>query len=278
LTAAANLRAADSPLRVAFAAGYGNHCPSNPHWVNRAQGSSLWLLECTTAGQAVIRTSTGCLNSTAGHLFCYEAAACQDYGMDPVQASWEHLWGFFHPEPAWLPLLAWPMPAPGLRSLTLPLGPPRDSVFAAMRTLVNVRLGPWRHAPELTRHALATIFFWGGSVNALTAAVASDQRVASAMALLCQQYQHNWTVGELATAVHLSSSRLAHLFRAQLGLSPMQYLERHRVERAKDLLRLTRQPINSVGTAVGYADADYFSRIFRRHCGQSPRQYRLKSE
>jgi AraC family transcriptional regulator, arabinose operon regulatory protein len=81
----------------------------------------------------------------------------------------------------------------------------------------------------------------------------------------------------VANACNLSVSRLAHLFRAQVGLSPMQFLERERLERAKSLLELTPRQVGEIAREVGFEDAFHFSKRFRRWTGSSPRAFRQQS-
>jgi AraC family transcriptional regulator of arabinose operon len=82
------------------------------------------------------------------------------------------------------------------------------------------------------------------------------------------------SLDRVAQACGLSVSRLAHLFREQIGLPPQQYLEELRLQRAAQLLRSTGLRIGEVAAETGYAGAFYFSSRFRKKFGQSPCQYR----
>ena len=53
------------------------------------------------------------------------------------------------------------------------------------------------------------------------------------------------------------------------------YLNEFRVEKARQLIRDSRLSLKDVGTAVGYADANYFTRVFKRLTGQTPSEYRM---
>ncbi|MBN1673726.1 MAG: helix-turn-helix transcriptional regulator [Kiritimatiellae bacterium] len=67
---------------------------------------------------------------------------------------------------------------------------------------------------------------------------------------------------------------LERLFRQVHGLSPLQYVNVLRMERIKGLLRDTDQPVSHIAAELGFADASYFSRFFRRRAGCSPRAFR----
>lgn len=78
----------------------------------------------------------------------------------------------------------------------------------------------------------------------------------------------------LSALEYLSPSRYSALFRAATGLSPQQYLIRLRMQTAFELVRTSDMPIHEIARAVGYEDQLYFSRLFRRRFGLSPRQLR----
>jgi AraC family transcriptional regulator of arabinose operon len=80
-------------------------------------------------------------------------------------------------------------------------------------------------------------------------------------------------VASLASSVALSPSRFAHLFRQQVGVSPMQYVDLQRLQRAKQLLERTAKSISEIAFEVGY-DPIHFSLRFKQHTGVSPRAYR----
>ena len=77
-----------------------------------------------------------------------------------------------------------------------------------------------------------------------------------------------------AALCNLSESRFSHLFKACTGSSPKQYLLHVRLTKAQELLENTDLPILLVGEAVGFADQNYFSRIFKKSVGKSPMEYR----
>lgn len=65
-------------------------------------------------------------------------------------------------------------------------------------------------------------------------------------------------------------------FRAATGYSPREYVQTLRMEEAKQLLEATREPVESVAQAVGYADPRAFQRLFRRATGLTPSAYRRR--
>jgi AraC family transcriptional regulator of arabinose operon len=81
-------------------------------------------------------------------------------------------------------------------------------------------------------------------------------------------------VDELAGAVHLSPSRLAHLFKQETGVSPRRSAELQRLERAKQLLGLTSLPVYQVPQQAGFESQFYFATRFRKVTGRTPSEFR----
>jgi len=79
---------------------------------------------------------------------------------------------------------------------------------------------------------------------------------------------------ELASEAGLSVPHFSTLFRRQTGYAPIDYLIRQRVREACRLLDTTSGSISMIANAVGYQDPYYFTRMFRRIMGCSPRAYR----
>jgi AraC-like DNA-binding protein len=98
--------------------------------------------------------------------------------------------------------------------------------------------------------------------------------VKRAVAYLHQNYPEPLSRSEVADAIGVNEDYLTRLFKQELGISPWDYLNRYRVFQAKELLRQTNDSIGHVGQRVGFSDASYFSRVFRRLVGISPGAYR----
>lgn len=87
-----------------------------------------------------------------------------------------------------------------------------------------------------------------------------------------------WTADSLAQTVGLDKAYLSRLFKSQVGVGPMAYLAILRAEWAASLLRNSEMNCGEVGDAVGYSDANLFSRRFRARYGVSPSAYRRRAQ
>jgi AraC-like DNA-binding protein len=78
----------------------------------------------------------------------------------------------------------------------------------------------------------------------------------------------------MAQHAALSPGYFSILFKKHTGISPIHYLNKIRMDRAKELLRTSRISIKQIATLVGFSDSFYFSRVFGKETGMSPRDYR----
>jgi len=94
--------------------------------------------------------------------------------------------------------------------------------------------------------------------------------------LLEDACDEEWNLARLAALTRLNPSYLTRLFKSATGRSPMEYLARHRAERAATLLLATDLPVGEIGARVGWSDPNYFARRFKSAFGASPSAYRLQ--
>jgi len=81
-------------------------------------------------------------------------------------------------------------------------------------------------------------------------------------------------VSELAVAYGMSRTHFSHYFREQTGLTPARFAAEVRVHRATRMLLDTREPLKQIADRCGFADANYFCKVFRRFQHMSPAAYR----
>jgi len=79
---------------------------------------------------------------------------------------------------------------------------------------------------------------------------------------------------EMAESADLSIAHFSQMFRKSTGQSPHQFVLRHRVERAKEILRTADTRMLDVAVACGFKTQQHFARVFRQVCGVSPTEYR----
>ena len=103
-----------------------------------------------------------------------------------------------------------------------------------------------------------------------------DPVVEAATGLLHAFPERPWTIDLLAREVLVSRSTLAARFTRAVGVPPMTYLSRWRLDLACDLLTEPGATVASTAEVLGYASPFSFSAAFRRHHGASPSAYRRR--
>ena len=87
-------------------------------------------------------------------------------------------------------------------------------------------------------------------------------------------YRDDITLTQMAEYTTLSISHFGSLFKRYTGESLIAYINQVRVEKAKELLRMTNDKIYSIAEEVGFSSQPYFIRVFRNVTGMSPNEYR----
>lgn len=107
--------------------------------------------------------------------------------------------------------------------------------------------------------------------------VVMNKEVQQLIKIFHENYQKPLQIKEYATEVNMSLCWLIRLFKEQVGMTPQCYLIHIRVSKAKELLRTSEYNINEIAEIVGYIDALYFSKIFKKRVGVSPTLYRKRT-
>jgi AraC-like DNA-binding protein len=104
-----------------------------------------------------------------------------------------------------------------------------------------------------------------------------DRHIGQALRLMHAAPARRWSLNTLARQVGLSRSTFAARFSNDVGVSPLAYLERWRLDLAASLLRSERIGLEDVADRVGYASAPSLIRAFRRRFGATPGEYRRQT-
>jgi AraC-like DNA-binding protein len=100
----------------------------------------------------------------------------------------------------------------------------------------------------------------------------SDPKIGAGLRLLHRDVSRNWKVEELARSVGMSRSAFALRFKTLVGVPPLDYLLRWRMQRARDLLR-RNDNVATVAFRLGYQSESAFGNAFKRIYGRSPKRY-----
>jgi AraC-like DNA-binding protein len=146
----------------------------------------------------------------------------------------------------------------------------RTPVFVATRE-------PWPAYADL-RVEPARVFAltdWSGLVTAIRGHLAPDlpglgRHVGQAAAYMTAHHQRALSVGDVAAAVGVSESHLAHLFPAETAFTVRRFLRALRLELARDLLARGDDKLETIARRLAFADGPHLSRALRRAQGRRP--------
>lgn len=103
---------------------------------------------------------------------------------------------------------------------------------------------------------------------------ASLEKIDSVVKYIDSHISENLSVESLAEHFHFHPNYFTRIFKKYMGLPPIQYINKMRIERAKYLLRTTDLQINEIAAGTGFLDVYYFSRSFKSLTGYSPSDFR----
>ena len=103
-----------------------------------------------------------------------------------------------------------------------------------------------------------------------------DELVAMAQQKIAAAYQDAETIEEMIKDVPASRRNIVRRFKQVIGITPIEYLQKTRVEAAKKLLEQTNQQMTEVMLNSGYNDPKAFRKVFRKTVGMTPTSYREK--
>ena len=238
------------------------------HYVQRIKGSETSLVilclkgrgwyQCDKHGERGIIEPGQVLVLPAGHPHAYGADA-----EEPWVIEWVHFTG--SEANAWMDYL-------GAGSSENVLEMPAEDAprMGLARVWEQLERGYTEdnliHASALLRLALSSI---------ARASHGTKDRIGANIEWMREHLSSPLRLHDLAAHASLSIPRYSELFRKRTGFAPIDFLIRQRIQRACQLLDTTQLKVAAVAQAIGYDDPYYFSRLFSKVIGRSPRHYRM---
>ncbi|MEZ5570931.1 MAG: helix-turn-helix domain-containing protein [Halioglobus sp.] len=270
------LAAMDHSLFVKLPLFVGKFTGKNRHPVNFGGFGDTqvdsWMLVYTLAGRGHFRAGVRVFELTPGNVVLVEPGTLVDFS-GSEKTSWNFYWVVFQCVDSWRSYLQWPLAGPGVRQLEIP----PDAAAAIAVTLSQlyqnyIDVGALK--PQLDHNLLEQLLLRCGNLLPRESNRELDSRIRAARAYIDTHYAKDITLADIAASSNLSPSRLSSLFRSETGSSVMAYRNELRLVKAAQLLLHSNLRIAEIGNRVGYSEQAFFSRIFRKHLGMSPRQYR----
>ncbi len=106
--------------------------------------------------------------------------------------------------------------------------------------------------------------------------IKNSSMVISALIYALEHFQEELSLERMAEILCISKMHLSRLFKSQTNMTFLEFLQSFRIFAAKQYLLEDFYKINEISEKIGYADAHYFAKIFRRYVGCSPKEFRIK--
>ncbi len=239
---------------------------------------SEWVISLTLSGEVQYQIGKDHFKGVKWDVMLIRPGAKQFWQVQAESSGepghWHVAYAVFDPPPHMLAMLDLPGSKEGYFITSLASTPQvLRRVAGALRKAQKLSIEGLLMRRELTFHAILEAILWIRS-GVDHAGDVLDPRIARAMEFMNRHLQRPVTLEEIAVAAAASRSQLSLIFHRKLGLSPIAYLEKLRMERARQMLELTTHPIKHIARAVGYEDPKYFVKRFKIVVGVTPRGYR----
>ena len=98
-------------------------------------------------------------------------------------------------------------------------------------------------------------------------------RIKKILSYIEENYQNKITLNDIAEHIHLCESECTRLFKRHMNTTLFAFLQEYRIERSLEFLQ-DDQPVSAVADKAGFSDPNYYSKVFAKIKGCSPREYR----
>ena len=155
--------------------------------------------------------------------------------------------------------------------------------------ITKVKTGNSQEAKAILNELLGYVFFAGGNsldmvkarsielCSLLSRAAIEGGATSDTIFRINNQYLkslQSMSLDAVARHVHLNPAYFSSLFKQSTGSSFKEYLNMVRVEESKRLLTNTNYSVIDIAIATGFEDQSYFSKVFKKYTGLTPKQYR----
>ncbi len=257
-------------LRVTDAGFFPN---ARGHTVHREQGAETTLLIHCTHGSGWISLESQEVRTVKPHDFVWlPAHRAYAYGAS-TQTPWTILWAHIEGSEteAWRNHLTLSERG-GIRQMS-------EVISATVARLMDdasraLEKGYTQTDQVVAASSIRAALSYVGETPASSASAQTEHRVSATIGWMADHLSLSPQLAELASLAAVSVPHYAATFRRLTGFSPVNYHTRLRIQRASVLLETTEASIAEIAQSLGFDDAFYFSRLFRKIVGHCPRHYR----
>lgn len=233
---------------------------------SRPKGMGDWLMVYTLAGEGYFFTPEGRKHIHAGEIGLLRADTPHEYGT--VEGSrWSFIWVHFH------------------KLMEISYLPQEDFLIVPIREGYTQQrvTDDFEH---ILYHARERADYWyalcENTIREIILLIAQqlhrkhDPRITLTLHILSQSMNNEIRIKNLADAAGLSSSRLSHLFKEEMGESIIEHVNRMRIRQAAIYMEHMGRTATEAAHDVGFNNYNHFANLFRRLTGVSPAMFRKR--
>lgn len=257
------------PLLMLKGIGWQSISSHSYIWDGRTRTDEHCLFQYTLSGQGEIEIHGGPVSLKQGDAFIVEIPGGHCYRLPPYSAEWDVLYIEFSKEalPFWRQLLSMTGPVisihPDSTLIQSAWSIYEMAVKDQMDDVYQCSQYAYRFIMELMSYALQN-----------QKAKPLPSKIELAKQFIDTHYREPIGLKEIAEAAGKSKFHLTREFEKKLGVTPTRYLTEVRLEHSAKLLVSSTEHLESIAKQVGFAGANYFGKVFMKHIGVSPTQYR----
>ena len=231
-----------------------------------------YLIHYIISGSGCYRVGTKTFTLSAGDSFLVYPNTEVTYTADHHD-PWEYAWVGFTGSDASIILNATDFSTDHPIIRDTPLG---EHIHRQILHIYDARGNELTHAVEMTGRLYTMLSLFMQSSSRPKSEDTAGSYVQKAIEYITANYSYPITVEDTAAYVGLSRSHLFRSFENVLQMSPKEYLTSFRLKQACQLLEHSSLSVTAIANSVGFENSLYFSKIFHKKRGVSPREYRSR--
>lgn len=255
-------------IRAAYLTDVGFFPKAKEHYREREDGADQYILIYCTEGKGIIEVEDQIYRLEKSDAFCIPRNVRHKYYADEKE-PWSILWVHFKGDNTnYFPLEERKIVHINSRHSDNRMMVLFNLLFRVLER--NYTIGNFIYISQVLSLILSEIYFR----EKVDESSVQDRHVTMVIRYMYQHLHENLTLEEISEEVQLSKSYLNAVFKAQTGKSPVEFFIHLKMQEACKLLKSTDYYIYEVSSELGYADQYYFSRIFKKVVGVSPKDYK----
>ena len=267
------------------------HAKTVHKWSNRDISSPFIRLFYVKEGRAVFHLPERDLMLSPGHIYMIPTYLPHSYDCDPgFEFYYLFVFQTVHNEQDIFELYDFPMEVNSNTATQLLLEnyctlypqlsfPTADAVAFENHRAYNEYAASFMQMKEFERmqlHGLVEILFSYFMKKAIPRRLVQDERIQAVIDYVNSNLSKALTLDDLADISCFTKSHLIKVFNKTIGETPLQYVIRKKIQHAQTLLLSSTMSVNDIAERVGFHDASYFIRQFKKVLGFTPKEYREK--